>query len=63
MTPIRFPLGLRTRSPARGAYFALPDTLAVFKGLLLRGGRGRGREKREGQGVEKGKVKQGKGGG
>jgi len=28
--------------PTRGAYSAPPDPLAVFKGLLLRGGRGKG---------------------
>jgi len=46
--------------PAGGAYSAPPDPLAVFKGLLLSGGR----EKREGEGKEKGKgseEKEGKG--
>jgi len=37
---MRFPLGLRPR-PRWGAYSAPPDLLAVLKGLLLRGGRGR----------------------
>jgi len=32
--------------PAGGAYSAPPDPLAVFKGLLLRGGRGKERERR-----------------
>jgi len=37
MHQIRFPLGFRP-DPAGGAYSAPPDPLAVFKGLLLRGG-------------------------
>jgi len=37
--------------PAGGAYSAPPDPLAVFKGLLLSGGR----EKREGKGRRKGR--------
>jgi len=42
------------------AYSAPPGPLAVFKGLLLRGGKGRGRE---GKGREReGTVEEGKGG-
>jgi len=40
------------RDPAGGAYSASPDPLAVFKGLLLRGGREKGG--REGEGKERG---------
>jgi len=43
--------------PTGGAYSALPDTLAVFRGLLLKRGKGKGgkremtgRERREGEG-------------
>jgi len=49
MHQIRFPLGLHPRSHW-GAYSALPDPLAVFKGPTSKGGwerggvKGRGRE-------------------
>jgi len=45
MHQIRFQLGLRPR-PRWGAFSAPPDSLAGFKGLLLRGGR-----RREGKGL------------
>ena len=41
MHQIHFPLGCAP-DPAGGAYNAPSDPIAVFKGLLLRGGRGRG---------------------
>jgi len=47
------------RDPAQGAYSALPGPLSVFKGLLLRGGKGKmegkGRETEGGRGGEKGR--------
>ena len=52
MYQIRFPLGLRPR-PRWGRLKRSPRrALAVFKGLLLRGGRGKGRGR---EGEEKGK--------
>ena len=39
--------------PTGGANSSLPDPLAVFKGLLLRGRRGRGREEGKGRGRER----------
>ena len=48
--------------PAGGAYSAPSDPLTGFKGLLLRGGRGReGGDGGEGRGREKGKGWRGKG--
>ena len=38
--------------PAAGAYSAPPDPLAGLRGLLLRGGEGKGRERRGGEGGE-----------
>jgi len=38
--------------PAEGAYSAPPDPLAGLRGLLLRGVKGKGREKRRGEGWE-----------
>jgi len=50
MHQIRFRLGFRPRS-RRGAYSAPQNPLAGFRGLLLRGGKGKGSEKRgEGNG-------------
>ena len=52
MHPIRFPLGLRPY-PAGGAYSALPDPLAVFKGPTFKATEGWREEKeggREGEG-------------
>jgi len=44
------------RDPAQGAYSALPGPLSVFKGLLLRGGKGKMEGKgREREGEEEGK--------
>ena len=53
MHQIRFLLG----NPAGGAYVAPPDPLAVFKGLLLRGGRRKG----EGEEKERGRKREGEG--
>ena len=46
--------------PAGGAYSAPTDSLAIFKGLLLRGGRGKGEGKRRGKKRER-KGRRGKG--
>jgi len=51
MHQIRFPLG-STPDPAGRAYSAPPDLSDVFKGLLLRAGRG---IRRKGKGKDKGK--------
>jgi len=56
MHQIRFPLGLFP-DPGGGAYSAPPDPLAVFKGLLLRGGRRKG----EGEEKERGRKREGEG--
>jgi len=65
MHQIRFPLELRPR-PHWGSLQRSPDLLAVFKGLLLRGGRERGVERkgrgREGKG-EEGETREGEKGG
>ena len=50
---IRFRLGL-CPGPAGGAYSAPPDALAGLRGLLLRGGEGKGRERRGGEEVGEG---------
>jgi len=56
MHKIRFLLGLRPRP----AYNAPPDPLAVFQGLLLRGGRGKGgREGRQKEREDRGGEKRG----
>jgi len=49
MHQIRFPLGLRHR-PAGGAYSALSDPLAVYKGSTSKGTEGEGEREREGEG-------------
>ena len=56
MHQIRFRLGLRPR-PRWGAYSALPDPLAKFKGAAWRQGGGRG----PGEGIGKGRGEEGKG--
>ena len=49
--------------PTGGAYSALPDFLAGLRGLLLRGGEGKGRERRGRKGREgKGRGGTGNGG-
>jgi len=53
MHQIRFPLGLCPR-PRWGAYSALPDPLAVFKGPTSKGREG------EGGGKEKGRKREGR---
>jgi len=53
MHQIRLPLGLRSR-PRWGSLQRSPSPLSVFKGLLLRGGRGKGRTReREGRAVRR----------
>jgi len=48
--------------PAGGAYSAPPDPIAVFKGLLLRGGRGKGKRRVQGTGRGEGRGGREKGG-
>jgi len=57
---IRFRAG--APDPADGAYSAPPDSLAGLRGLLLRGGEGKARERRGGEAVEEEEEGQGTGG-